>query len=167
MAKSAKYWLLKTEPETCSIDDILKMSKSTTGWDGVRNYQARNFLRDELKPGDSVIIYHSSTNPPHAAGIGEVASQPYPDPSQFNAKHDGYDPKATKEKPIWFQVDVRAMEKFAVPVPLDQMRNDAALVDMKLFKASRLSVQPVTAAEYKRIVALGSKTPTAKKRETK
>jgi len=163
MGKTTKYWLLKTEPGVFSIDDLLHKPKSTSGWDGVRNYQARNYLRDELHPGDGVLIYHSSTNPPHIAGMGEVVSESYPDPSQFDAKHEAHDPKATKEKPIWFQVDVKGISKFPNLLPMALLKQEKVLAEMVLFSNSRLSVQPVTAAQFKRIVELGSQKSSGKK----
>ncbi|MDK9698559.1 MAG: EVE domain-containing protein [bacterium] len=155
MAKRKRYWLMKTEPDVCSFDDIANLPNQTTGWDGVHNYQARNSMRDEMSVGDPIILYHSNAMPPHAIGIGEVASEAYPDPTQFDKKQEAYDPKATKEKPIWYQVDVKAIRKFSRAVGLPELRQVKALQNMVLFRASRLSVQPLTKREYEWVVKLG------------
>lgn len=155
MAKRKKYWLMKTEPDVCSYDDIARQPNQTTGWDGVRNYQARNSMRDEMSIGDPIILYHSNATPPHAVGIGEVASEAYPDPTQFDKKNEAYDPKATPEKPIWYQVDVKAIRKFSRAVGLQELRQVKALQNMVLFRASRLSVQPLTKREFDWIERLG------------
>lgn len=150
-----RYWLMKSEPETFSIDDLRRAPKQTTFWDGVRNYQARNLLRDELQPGDGVLFYHSNADPPAVVGTAEVASAARPDPTQFDAKDDHHDPDSPRDAPRWFGVDVRFASKFARPVSLDEIKATPALRDMVLVKRSRLSVQPVTAAEWKAIVKLG------------
>lgn len=152
-----RHWLLKTEPQVFSFDDLLKSPKRTTGWGGVRNYQARNLLRDELKQGDRVLIYHSSAEPPHVAGEAEVVREGYPDPTQFDPEDDHYDAAASKESPRWYQVDVRAVRKLGKPVPLPLIRETSALRKMALVqRGQRLSVQPVTADEYETILALAS-----------
>ena len=152
-----RHWLLKTEPEVFSFDDLLRAPGATTGWNGVRNYQARNFLRDEMEKGDRALIYHSNADPPAIVGEARIVREGYPDPTQFDRKHDGYDPASSKREPRWFQVDVRALRKFAHPVPLPLIRSTKALAKMALVqRGQRLSVQPVSPAEYDVIVALGS-----------
>ena len=115
-----KYWLMKSEPDECSIDDVLAAPKRLTAWSGVRNYQARNFMRDEMQPGDGVLFYHSSCAEPGIAGLAEVASSAYPDASQFDRKSPYFDPKAKKDSPRWFNVDVRALRKTRL-VPLAEL----------------------------------------------
>ena len=146
------YWLMKSEPDVFSIDDLA--AKKTGGWDGVRNYEARNFMK-VMKTGDKVLFYHSNAVPPGVAGTAEVCREAYPDPTQFDPKDGHYDPKAAPDKPIWFQVDLRFVAKFARFVPLDELRGTPELADMKLFKRSRLSVIPVTPAQWKIITARG------------
>lgn len=151
-----QYWLMKTEPGAYSIDD-LKRDK-VTPWDGIRNYQARNIMRDDMKVGDRVIVYHSNANPPAAVGIGEVASAPYPDPTQFDSEDSHYDPKSSTENPRWVLVDVAFVEKFARPVTLHELKNDPFFEKMLLVQRGvRLSIQPVRTAEFKKIYTLGVK----------
>ena len=153
-----RYWLLKTEPQTFSFDDLLRAPARTTGWNGVRNYQARNFLRDLMKKGDRVLIYHSSADPPAVVGEAEIAREGYPDPTQFDRKDDHFDPESASAEPRWYQVDVRALRKLPKEVPLPLIRETPALRKMALVqRGQRLSVQPVTEAEYEAIVALGGK----------
>ena len=153
-----RHWLLKTEPGTFSFDDLLRAPGRTSGWDGVRNYQARNFLRDEMKKGDLVLIYHSSAEPTAVVGIAEVAREGYPDPSQFNAKDDHYDADSDPAEPRWYQVDVRALRKLPRAVTLEEIRKEKSLTKMALVqRGQRLSVQPVTPAEYERILMMGEK----------
>ena len=153
-----RHWLLKTEPGTFSFDDLLQSPGRASGWDGVRNYQARNFLRDEMKKGDRVLIYHSSTDVPAVVGIAEVAREGYPDPTQFDARHDHYDAESDPANPRWFQVDVKAVRKLPRPVTLEEIRETKALSKMPLVqRGQRLSVQPVGADEYERIVKMGEK----------
>ena len=151
-----RAWLLKTEPSVFSFDDLLAAPKKTTGWGGVRNYQARNFLRDGLKKGDKVLIYHSSTEPPVVAGEAVVVREGYPDPTQFDTKDDHFDAGSDPVAPRWFQVDVKAVRKLPHPVSLERIRRTPGLGKMVLVRpGSRLSVQPVEPAEYELIVALG------------
>lgn len=151
----AKYWLVKSEPSVFSIDDLARAQDQTTFWDGVRNFQARNLLR-EMAPGDGVIFYHSSADPPAAAGTAKVAAAARPDPTQFDRKSDHYDAESTKDAPRWFGVDIELDRKFARPVTLPELRASAGLKDMVLLrKGSRLSVQPVTAEEWRIICKLG------------
>jgi len=151
-----RYWLLKSEPESFSIDDLARAPRQTTFWNGVRNYQARNLLRDEMKVGDGVIFYHSNADPAAAVGLAEVVRAGYPDGTQFDPKSDYYDPAAKPDDPRWFMVDIKFKEKFVRPLPLDLLRTIPALADMVLLRrGSRLSVQPVTPAEWKAIVSAG------------
>ena len=144
-----QYWLLKTEPSTFSFDDLWKAPKRTSFWDGVRNFQARNTLRDRMKKGDLVFIYHSSADPTGIAGIAEVAREGYPDATAFNAADSHYDPKSKRESPTWFGVDVRAIERIDPIITLEELRRTRGLEKMVLLqKGSRLSVQPVSAAEW-------------------
>jgi predicted RNA-binding protein with PUA-like domain len=152
-----RYWLLKSEPEAFSIDDLARAKNRTTRWDGVRNYQARNFLRDEIAAGDGVLFYHSNADPPAVAGTARVVRAGYPDPTQFDAGDGHHDPASPPDAPRWFAVDIAFDGKFARPVTLPELRADPVLSDMVLLrKGSRLSVQPVSAAEWKRIVKLGA-----------
>ena len=148
------YWLMKSEPDVFSIDGLAK--KGVAGWDGVRNYQARNFMK-AMKLGDRVFFYHSNALPPGIAGVAEVAKLAYPDPTQFDPKAGHYDPKALPDQPIWFQVDLRFVRKFPRFLSLDELRGVPALAGMPLFNRSRLSVQPVTPAQWKTIAALAAK----------
>jgi predicted RNA-binding protein with PUA-like domain len=147
---------MKSEPETFSIDDLAKARNKTTFWDGVRNYQARNLLRDELKAGDGVLFYHSSANPPAVAGTASVVREGYPDPTQFDARSDHHDPDSPRDEPRWYGVDIRWESKFERPVPLEELRSTPGLEDMVLLQRSRLSVQPVSDKEWAIIVELGS-----------
>jgi len=149
-----RYWLMKSEPDEVSFDDLLAAPDATLAWFGVRNYQARNFMRDAMQPGDGVLFYHSSCAVPGVAGLAEIASGPYPDATQFDPASHYHDPKATEAAPRWISIDVRAVERGRY-LPLAEMRNVAALDDMVLLqKGSRLSVSPVTRAEWDAVVAL-------------
>lgn len=150
-----RHWLMKSEPDAYSIDDLAKAKGGTTFWDGIRNYQARNLLRDEVKPGDGVLFYHSNANPPAVVGTAVVATAARPDPSQFDAKSDKYDAAAKPEAPRWFGVEITFESKFRQPVSLEAIKATEALGDMVLIKRSRLSVQPVSDAEFKLIVKMG------------
>jgi predicted RNA-binding protein with PUA-like domain len=144
-----RYWLMKSEPDEVSIDDVLTAPAHTVAWFGVRNYQARNFLRDEMRPGDQAFFYHSSCAEPGIAGIVEIVSAAYPDATQFDSTSPYYDAKATQEQPRWVSVDVKAVRKTAL-LSLKEMRTMPELADMRLLaKGSRLSVMPVEAAEWK------------------
>ena len=149
------YWLLKSEPNCFSFKDLLAQPDQTTGWDGVRNYQARNFLRDEMKLGDGVLFYHSSAEPPCIAGIAEVVRAGHPDPTAFDPKADHYDPKSDPSNPTWYQVSIKAVRPIEPPIELPTLRGVPALAGMELLrKGSRLSVQPVTKAEWDAILKL-------------
>ena len=157
-ASERHYWLVKSEPSVFSFDDLLALPGRTTHWDGVRNYQARNTMRDGMKTGDQVFFYHSSTDPAAIVGIAEVVKEAYPDPSAFDPKDSHYDPKSKREAPTWFVVDLKAVAPLARPVALGELRGTKGLEKMTLLqKGSRLSVQPVAAAEWKIITALASK----------
>jgi len=144
-----KYWLMKSEPDECSIDDVLGAPGGRTAWSGVRNYQARNFMRDAMRVGDGVLFYHSSCPQPGVAGLAEVASAAYPDASQFDRRSPYYDPGASRDAPRWVNVDVRAVRKTRL-VPLAELRAHRALAGMWLLRpGSRLSITPVSAAEWR------------------
>ncbi len=151
------YWLLKTEPSTFSFDDLWNAPKRTTTWDGVRNFQARNMLRDGMKEGDRVFIYHSSTDPTGIAGIAEVARPGYPDETAFDAKDSHFDQKSRRESPSWYAVDIKAVKRLPEFITLEKLRSVKGLENMVLLrKGSRLSVQPVTHDEWHRILELAS-----------
>jgi len=150
-----QYWLIKSEPESYSIDDLKRDKK--TPWSGVRNFQARNFMRDQMKIGDLALFYHSSVSPPGIAGIAKVASAPYPDPTQFDTKSPYYDPRASKEKPIWFLVDFSFIKKFKHMLPLQELKDSTLFAEMVVTqKGSRLSIQPVAQKHFEKIVTLTS-----------
>lgn len=154
MPKETRYWLVKSEPDVFGFDDLVRAPKQTTRWDGVRNYQARNFMRDDMSPGDQVLFYHSNTNPPGVVGLAEVASEAYADPTQFDSKSDYFDAKA-KDSPRWFLVDIKAVRKLPRVVTLEEMKNEPALAGMRLVqRGNRLSVMPVEPQEFKKIVAM-------------
>ncbi|WP_426164106.1 EVE domain-containing protein [Pseudoduganella sp. S-14] len=149
-----QYWLMKSEPDEVSIDDVMSAKGKTVPWFGVRNYQARNFMRDAMKVGDGVLFYHSSCPEPGIAGIAEVASGPYPDATQFDPKSHYYDAKATQEQPRWISVDVKGVRKTRL-LSLAEMRTLPQLEDMVVLqKGSRLSITPVTPAQWKHVMAL-------------
>ena len=151
-----RYWLVKSEPETFSFADLVASPNRTTGWDGVRNYQARNFMRDGMKRGDLVFFYHSSTDPAAIVGVAEVAREAYPDPTALDAKHPHFDPKSRADAPTWVMVDLRAVEPLKHPLSLAELRTVKGLEKMTLLqKGSRLSVQPVTEQEWDIIYRLG------------
>ena len=148
-----KYWLMKSEPDECSIDDVLAAPERKTPWSGVRNYQARNFMRDQMRVGDGVLFYHLSCAEPGIAGIAEVASAAYPDASQFDRKSPYYDPASKREAPRWVNVDVRALRKTRL-VPLVELRKQKPLAKMVLLRpGNRLSITPVSASEWKYITS--------------
>ena len=150
-----KYWLLKSEPTSFSFDDLWKSPKRTTRWDGVRNFQARNYLRDDMQVGDLAFFYHSSADPTAIVGIAEVVKAGYPDPTAFDASDDHFDPKSKRDAPLWYSVDIRAKEPAKHPIALAELRQQKGLAHMVLLqKGSRLSVQPVSEAEWKLIYRL-------------
>ena len=147
-----KYWLMKSEPDTFGIHHLAKRPQRTSGWDGVRNYQARNMLRDEFAVGDRAFFHHSSCETPGIYGTIEVVRAGHPDPSQFDRKSKYYDAGSNRDDPRWYQVEVRLLKKFARPVTLEVLREHAggALKDLVVLRrGNRLSVMPVTAAEWK------------------
>ena len=150
------YWLMKSEPSVFSIEDLQNSPDKTTFWNGVRNYQARNFLRDEIRKGDKVIFYHSNAEPASAVGVCEVVKSGYPDHTAFDPDSKYYDPKSTPNNPTWFMVDIKLKSIFKEPVTLDQMRNNTKLKSMKLLqRGNRLSVLPLTKEEFEEIVKIG------------
>jgi len=149
-----KYWLLKSEPTCFSIQHLAESPRQTTCWSGVRNYQARNFMVD-MKLGDRILYYHSSTEPPAVVGTAKVVREAYPDHTALDRADDHFDPKATREKPIWQMVDIQLDEIFSHELPLDELRPVEALGKMELLRrGSRLSVQPVTKAEFDAVLKL-------------
>jgi predicted RNA-binding protein with PUA-like domain len=147
--------LLKSDPDTFGWDDLVASRDRTTGWDGVRNYQARNHLRDDMRVGDRVLFYHSQTDKA-VVGTAEIVRNGYPDPTQFDRRSGGFDPGSSREEPRWYAVDVRAVAAFAEPVTLDAMRQDPALEGLALLRrGNRLSVLPVEAEQFRRIERLG------------
>jgi predicted RNA-binding protein with PUA-like domain len=151
-----RYWLMKSEPDEVSFDDVRQAPGGTVAWFGVRNYQARNFMRDQMQPGDGVLFYHSSCAVPGVAGIARVASGAYPDATQFDPNSHYHDPKATPENPRWISVDVQAVAQGRY-LPLTELRGVPELEDMVLLqRGSRLSISPVTPGQWKRILELAS-----------
>jgi predicted RNA-binding protein with PUA-like domain len=150
MKHNSQYWLLKTEGEVYPIDALKKDKK--TPWSGVRNYQARNFMKDTMRVGDLCLFFHSSSKANGVYGVARVASKSYPDPAQFDKKSDYFEPKATQEKPYWWLVDVAFVKKFKEPVLVGVMKNDPKLGGMLLWRAHRLSIQPVSPQHFKYMV---------------
>jgi predicted RNA-binding protein with PUA-like domain len=150
-----QYWLVKSEPEVFSYDDLAAAPKKTTHWDGVRNFTARNNLQ-AMKKGDRIFFYHSNASPSAVAGIAEVVKEAYPDPTALDPKHDHFDQKSKVDKPTWFMVDIKAVEKLERPVSLDEIKKNKSLAGMALVRLGRLSVSPVTEAEWKTILELSN-----------
>ena len=151
-----KYWLFKSEPSEFSIQDLANAKRKTTFWDGVRNYQARNFLRDEIKVGDRVLYYHSNADPSAVVGVAKVIREGYPDHTAWDPNDKHYDEKSSADNPRWFMVDIQLETIFKRPMPLPELREIKSLKNMELLrKGSRLSVQPVRKSEFDRIVKLG------------
>ncbi len=150
------YWLVKSEPTSFSFDDLLAAPARTTLWDGVRNYQARNYMRDGMRPGDGVLFYHSNTHPVGVAGLAEVASTARPDPTAFDPAHAAYDAKSRPEAPTWVGVEIRGVERFAEVVPLAALHADPACSSLQaLRRGNRLSVTPVSESEWNAVCRLG------------
>lgn len=151
-----RYWLMKSEPDECSIDDALAAPGRITPWTGVRNYQARNFLRDGMKVGDQVLYYHSNADPAGVVGVAEVVREAYPDPTQFERGHPHEDPKSDPKAPRWVVVDVRAVQRLPRVVTLAELKAEPALAAMAVVqRGTRLSVTPVTPQEWAVVLALG------------
>ena len=154
-SRRPRRWLFKSEPDVFSIDDLAAAPDRTTFWDGVRNYQARNLLRDDIQPGDGVLYYHSGANPPHVAGVAEVVRGGYPDPTQFDPASPYHDPGSSADEPRWYCVDVRFVERFARPVTLAELKAAPALSAMMVTqRGARLSVQPVTEKEWAAVLKM-------------
>jgi predicted RNA-binding protein with PUA-like domain len=155
-AAAHRYWLVKSEPDSFSFADLVASPDRTTSWDGVRNYQARNFMRDDMKRGDLVLFYHSSTDPAAIVGIAEVAREAYPDHTALDPADPHFDPKSRADSPTWMMVDLRAVEPLRAPLALADLRGIKGLEKMALLqKGNRLSVQPVTAKEWEIVYRLG------------
>ena len=150
-----RYWLIKSEPDVFSFEDLQKAPKQTTCWDSVRNSSARNFLRDGMKKGDRCFYYHSNADPSGIVGICEVVKEGYPDHTAWDATHDYFDPKSDPAMPTWFMVDVKAVKALPKPVSLDAIKATSALSEMALVRVGRLSVVPVTPAEWRTILTMG------------
>lgn len=156
MTTHKNYWLMKSEPGTYSIDDLKR--DRTTSWEGVRNYQARNFMRDKMRVGDLVLFYHASANPAGVAGLAKVCKKAYPDDAAWNKKSKYYDPKSTPEKPLWWMVDVQFTKKFSDVIPLSELKSNPKLAEMLVTKRGmRLSVQPVERRHFDLVVAMVEK----------
>ena len=148
----ANYWLMKSEPEECSVDDVLKMKNATVPWVGVRNYQARNFMRDAMRIGDGVLFYHSSCAEPGIVGIAEVASDAYPDPTQFDPKSPYHDPQSKRDEPRWLLVDVKVLRKID-NITLPRLRERPELQEMLVLKkGNRLSITPVEPRHWRALI---------------
>ncbi len=156
MLQQMNYWLMKSEPDVFSFEDLKACQQQTEPWDGIRNYQARNFMRDAMKPGDQVLFYHSNTNPPGVAGIAEIASKAYPDPTAFDKKSSYYDPKSDPENPRWLLVDVRFKADLKRYVALDEIKQIPECAAMRLIqRGNRLSITPVSKSEFQAIKNAG------------
>jgi len=151
-----RYWLFKSDPATFGVNDLEASPGGETRWDGVRNYEARNFLRDDVRAGDGVLFYHSQSKPPAVVATATVTRAGYPDPTQFDRRGPGYDPQSPAEVPRWYAVDIRLVRRMSRPVALTELRRTKGLEKMVLLrKGSRLSVQPVTAKEWNIVLGLG------------
>ena len=149
-----RYWLMKSEPDAYSFDDLMAERGRTACWDGVRNYQARNFMMG-MKAGDAVLFYHSNAKPPHVAGVARVAREAYPDHTQYDEKSKYYDPKSPADAPRWRMVDVQGVEKLPRPVSLDELKANPRLAGMRVIqKGQRLSVQPVSKKEFDEVLRM-------------
>lgn len=153
------YWLFKSEPGCFSFDDLKNRPAMTEHWDGVRNYQARNFLRDRVQPGDLVLFYHSNIPEPAVVGLAEVVRGGYPDFTAFDPASEHFDPKSSPDTPTWFMVDVRYLAPLKQQVTLERIRSNPLLADMPLVRRSRLSIQSVTEEEWRTILAMGGMDP--------
>lgn len=152
-----RYWLVKSEPDVFSIDDLARAKNRTTYWDGVRNYQARNTLRDLMKLGDRVLFYHSNASPPAIVGVAKIVQEGYPDSTAFDPQSDHFDPKSKPGNPTWYMVDIQFEQKFVQPLTLPMLKADSRLTGMELVRrGSRLSVQPVRADEFEIVLRLAA-----------
>lgn len=149
-----KYWLFKSEPDEFGIDDLAARKRQTARWDGIRNYQARNNLRDGVKKGDLVLFYHSSCRDTGVAGYMQVVSEPYPDPAQFDPDSRYYDRRSSRDAPRWYSVDVRLAEKFSRVIATKELRDNRVTAGLAIFRQSRLSVAPVTPDQWEAVLAL-------------
>lgn len=156
---ATKYWLVKSEPTAFSIDDLAKSKNKTTYWDGVRNYQARNFMRDDMKKGDYVLFYHSNADPNAVVGVCQVVNEGYPDFTAFDPEDKHFDPKSKQDSPTWIMVDIKLVKKFKTPATLVDIKANSKLLEMKLVqRGNRLSVMPVTKKEFNEILNMGGVT---------
>ena len=159
--RAPRHWLVKSEPGVFSFTDLLACARHTTGWDGVRNYQARNFMRDDMKKGDLVFFYHSSVEPTAIVGVAEVVREAYPDFTALDPDHPHFDPKSRADAPTWMMVDIRGVKSMKRALSLDDLRGVKGLEKMVLLqKGSRLSVQPVRAREWEIVYRLGMRDET-------
>jgi predicted RNA-binding protein with PUA-like domain len=150
------YWLMKSEPDCFSFDDLWNAPRRRTGWSGVRNHQVRNFMRDAMRIGDGVLFYHASADPPGVAGVARIAGAARPDPTQFDPSDEHFDPKSSRDAPTWLEVEVEAMRKLARFVSIEDLRSAPELSEMLvLHRGQRLSVMPVTAREWRAVLSLG------------
>ena len=153
----ARYWLMKTEPDVYSFDDLLAEPDQCGGWEGVRNYQARNFMRDDMQVGDGVLFYHSRATPPHVAGVAEVSRAAYTDHTAFEQDSPYHDPKSDPAAPRWVMVDIRAVRTLERPVTLPELKANPALVEMRVTqRGQRLSVQPVDEAHFNEVLRMAA-----------
>ncbi|MBV7314316.1 EVE domain-containing protein [Shewanella sp. NIFS-20-20] len=150
-----QYWLFKSEPDEFSIDDLAKLAPNVEPWSGIRNYQARNFIRDNIVLGDGILFYHSSCKQPGIVGLAEVASDPYPDPSQFDRQSPYYDAKSSHEQPKWLMVDIKFVERWHHTLSLSTLKTLPQVADLALLKSPRLSIQPVSAHYWQLLLNLG------------
>ena len=155
--KKRQYWLMKSEPDVYSFDDLLAEPSGQTPWDSIRNYQARNFMRDKMRVGDGVLFYHSNAKPPGVAGLAQIASESYPDATQFDPEHKYFDPKSDPEDPRWIHVDVAPWDELPRFVSLEELKANPKLEEMLVVqRGQRLSVQPVTGAEWREVLKMAS-----------
>ncbi|MGH3627996.1 MAG: EVE domain-containing protein [Sciscionella sp.] len=153
------YWLMKSEPEVFGIEHLARAKRQTSAWDGVRNYQVRNMLRDAMQVGDRAFFYHSSCAVPGIAGVMKISRAGYPDHTAFDPENHHYDPRSTREKPVWYMVDVTLVERFKRTIALPELRADPALEGMLLLRpGNRLSITPVTAKHWRHVLKLASHT---------